>query len=914
MKTFTKLCFALLLLPAASLQAFKIDAFRLLFGIGDSHHENITYNGLDRVRISSGGVLIGFSEEAKNDIAEQNTQNDEGGFYLDELHFDAEKWIEASGKLAELRSAAAASALNENGRADAWEALGIALHILQDFYAHSNYVEYRRLIPNLPLPSFGAFAPFAGFRSQGVSGLFNTSSAGDVCNSNGLNADAGLTTGYYNFVTAYDPALADSYGWSTTAWKLAATENPFSFPLAFSSSWPNGRCVHGTDAGAGAGLNKDQRNREGFDEAFQFAISSTSEFLRLVVDEIQGSPDSIAKPAICRLFGHEPMTDCLALSGRITVSSASVRGANGQAIEGQPTQFWIEGSGLSEPFVATYGDATCTATASVNARAILECGVPTGGAMLVIRPVGWSGNLRPEAFSQSFLPVSSVPSIVVNGFGSVEQGNQGQAVGGATVVGLDTSSGTLRLPLGTRAVSDTFPFIWIANSGEGTISKLDINTGREMGRYRTGPSNVNGNPSRTTVDQNGNVWVGNRNHNTITKIGLVEADQCVDRNGNGVIETSTSSTPLAWGGSLGDGRGVSLSQDECVLQHVPLTFPGVSTPTDIRMLAIDTDNNVFAGGTNVRAIYKVNGQSGRVIDAKNTAGSFYGGFVNSQNELWAVSVIGGVQRVHHVTQALVSTLIDVGIPAYGIAGDKYGKIWVTSNIVPNFVSFEASNPSSTIRRHVQSGRTLFSPYAQGIAVDGDNVYIAGAINHNVVGHYRQRFEGGVFTGTVDLIANYVVGRSPTGVAVDGNGRVWSTNYDSNSVSRIEVGSTPAQAIVTSFPVGLTPYNYSDMTGRVVRSVTARQGTWERTFDSQQDGYIWRNIQWSFRDGLPAGTAVDVTFKAADKITDFGGLSEVSATNGADLGQGVRGRYLKIKIKLLSADPNQTPEITGLVIN
>lgn len=69
-----------------------------------------------------------------------------------------------------------------------------------------------------------------------------------------------------------------------------------------------------------------------------------------------------------------------------------------------------------------------------------------------------------------------------------------------------------------------------------------MSDGAELGRYRTGPGN--GNPSRTTVDQDGNVWVGNRNNNTITKVGLLEFGQCVDRNGDGAITTSTGGTDV----------------------------------------------------------------------------------------------------------------------------------------------------------------------------------------------------------------------------------------------------------------------------------------------------------------------------------------------------------------------------------
>ena len=45
-------------------------------------------------------------------------------------------------------------------------------------------------------------------------------------------------------------------------------------------------------------------------------------------------------------------------------------------------------------------------------------------------------------------------------------------------------------------------------------------------------------PSRTTIDQLGNCWVGNRRTGTVVKVGLLENGQWVDRNQNGVVDTS----------------------------------------------------------------------------------------------------------------------------------------------------------------------------------------------------------------------------------------------------------------------------------------------------------------------------------------------------------------------------------------
>ena len=498
-------------------------------------------------------------------------------------------------------------------------------------------------------------------------------------------------------------------------------------------------------------------------------------------------------------------------------------------------------------------------------------------------------------------------------------------------IGLDTSDGTLRLPLTVGEVDSTFPYIWIANSGEGTISKLAtrdhyrkspqtgeqelVKVGQELGRYRTGPENANGNPSRTTVDQDGNVWVGNRNNNTITKVGLFEFGNCIDRNGNGKIDTSTGKDDLKdWGGSFGDGQGFVNALDECVLQHVNLQAEGVDTPTDIRLIAIDKDNNVFAGGTGRQSIFKVNGRTGQIIKGAMTNGSFYGGLIDKNNNLWAASRITGYRMVHKVSNDLNnSEIISANLDVYGIALDKYGKIWVTNAYAPNFATFNPADIAGTLTVFSQQGRNSGGCYAQGVAVDdNDNIFIAGGhsqcASDSVVGHYKQVANGS--TTSVQFVANYQVSSGPTGVAVDGKGNVWSTDYSNNAVSRITLAADPVNAKIDTFPVGATPYNYSDMTGRTVRNITNRQGTWEAIFDGGVLNFEWKKLVWSLKNQLPQGTAVAAYAKTANSKVDLGGKQYQQVENNLPL-SGMKGQFIKIKFVLTSADSKSTPEITGI---
>lgn len=499
-------------------------------------------------------------------------------------------------------------------------------------------------------------------------------------------------------------------------------------------------------------------------------------------------------------------------------------------------------------------------------------------------------------------------------------GEGGQSLSNADVeaafevlkVGVDTSGGTLRLPVADApmAVEDTFPYIWVANSGENTISKLDTRTGVELGVYRTAPSGAAANPSRTTVDQEGNVWVGNRNSNTVVKVGLKEFGQCIDRNNNGVIDSSSGRSDIkAWTGS-----DVSGAEDECILKYVALQADGVSTPSDIRTVAIDPQNNVFVGGYYQNSLFKINGNTGALIAAANTLQGHYGGVVDKDGNLWSMS--SGSGKVQKTSPDLsTSTLIDIGHGGYGIAIDKFGKLWSTELTGGRFSTFDPTDPPGTLKVFTQSGHSD----AQGIATDdAGNVFIAGSLYGSSVGHYRQVFDSnGAFT-TVSFVANYPVGSGPTGVAVDGAGKVWSTNTGTDNVSRITLAADPANAVIENFAVGDYPYNYSDMTGRVVRNITNRQGTWEATFDAGKVGHAWGKVIWKLKQALPEGTNVEAQVKAVDAANraeakvKFGAIDYVNVVNDAQLAS-VTGQYMKLRLRLTSASLARTPEVTVIQV-
>jgi streptogramin lyase len=77
---------------------------------------------------------------------------------------------------------------------------------------------------------------------------------------------------------------------------------------------------------------------------------------------------------------------------------------------------------------------------------------------------------------------------------------------------------------------------------------------------------------------------------------------------------------------------------------------------------------------------------------------------------------------------------------YGIALDKYGKIWVTELGSTAFSTFDSTDPVGTVKVFNQTGQYS---YAQGVATDDNgDIFIAGC-GSAIVGHYKQIFINGL---------------------------------------------------------------------------------------------------------------------------------------------------------------------------
>jgi streptogramin lyase len=446
-----------------------------------------------------------------------------------------------------------------------------------------------------------------------------------------------------------------------------------------------------------------------------------------------------------------------------------------------------------------------------------------------------------------------------------------------TLVGVEHDTVHDQLQLSNESV--TLPFIWVPNSEEGTVSKVNTSDGRELGRYWTN-NTANGNPSRTTVDLQGNCWLGNRGTGTVVKIGLYEAGQCNDTNGNGIIETSndtngdgnvTGSEILPWG------------KDECVLFEILLGNSG-SGP---RGLAIDANNDLWAGTFSIAGgnkFYHINGSTGTIIAADTiniNPYSSYGALIDGNGNIWSSCLNSYVLKIDPTTKAI--TKVDLNLTSYGLGIDNKSHLFV-AGWGQNLVARIDVNPPHAVIYNPQN-----DSWCRGVAVTGDgDVWVVNSNNSDVT-----RLDNNLtWKATIDIGAgNWVV--MSTGVAVDAAGKVWACNYHDGYLHRIDPATNSidlSKLILGHMGFGVGKhYSYSDMTGSTLIGAPDN-GMWTIVYDSGIGGANWSTVSWNFLE--PGDSSITVTAASSNDGITFGPAESV--TNGVDLTV-ADGRYLKVSV-------------------
>jgi streptogramin lyase len=458
---------------------------------------------------------------------------------------------------------------------------------------------------------------------------------------------------------------------------------------------------------------------------------------------------------------------------------------------------------------------------------------------------------------------------------------------------------------------EILPFIWVPNM-EGSVSKIDTITGNEVARYKTSPfpRSDSGSPSRTTVDLEGNCWVGNRRAGTVVKIGLFEMNNWIDRNGDGICQTSRD---LNDDGAISADEILPWGEDECVLMEVVLVpgFVGTFVPgeyngtydrnnvgTAPRGLAVDSLNNLWASTYSGRKFYYIDGNTGeilRVEDFSTLNHNSYGAVIDRYGKIWSSgSSTTTLMRMDPSTTPATFNLIDFPYVVYGICLDYNDHLYLTHystmkltrvNIVTMEVEWSKDNPNLA--------------GARGLVATKDNhIWVAESGRTKVV-----RFDD---NGT--QLNLYEVGSTPTGVAVDSEGKVWACNLGNDFVSRIDP-ITDTVDLQRPIINSMGHYSYSDMTGNVVKTITTKTGTWKVIHDTLMNDAPWGKISWN--SYVPEGTELLVKVRSSNDLLTWSDWEIVE--NEVMLTTTPSGRYLEIEVTLKLLTGSESPILYDLTV-
>lgn len=524
-------------------------------------------------------------------------------------------------------------------------------------------------------------------------------------------------------------------------------------------------------------------------------------------------------------------------------------------------------------------------------------------------------------------------------------GATGWDVDGGDAAGVEVDpSGELTL---STSRTETF-FAWIANTAFATVSRLDTRDGTQAAEYdsvlRDGTNGAappgeeclterrGGNcPSRTAVDLRGAVYVANRaffQQGTVTKIAGIESD-CVDRDGNGVIDTSRDRD--------GDGvieRGVPgeyLGQrDECLLWTVDVG----GTNGVPRAIAVDASGTVWVGLHEERRVVQLDPETGRELRSvslpRTTSGGFrpYGAAADGRGNVWfveagtgtIVSVVSATGRLGRLETA-PTRLRDCN-GSYGIAVDARDRVWIAGFLCPVVFRYDQDSrtwreidlPDAGVTRGVaadRDGRVYVTSSHEYIRVlPGGSVDVGPSISRVTI----LDADTGAVSRTIGTPSRPLPGLATTGVGLDSAGFLWLVNQESSTATRVD----PRTGASREFPTGISPYTYSDFTGYALRTFTAPNGYYRTIVPGCAVGPTeWEIVTWDAT--VPAGTRVELRARTASSVAELAGTPWVGpyTSRPTDLASppGPLGpqRYMEIEIQLFSDGGARSPSIDDLVV-
>lgn len=474
------------------------------------------------------------------------------------------------------------------------------------------------------------------------------------------------------------------------------------------------------------------------------------------------------------------------------------------------------------------------------------------------------------------------------------------------------------------------PFIWIANSGEGTESKINVNTNLEVARYCTYPG-CNGDPSRSTVSLQGDAVIANRaayyGFAVPTRASAVkiagDKSRCVDRNGNGQIDTNESPGPVP--AQFRWPVGQKDSPDECVLWLTDLSKDRNGNPANTLPRAASFDSTIAPDGTlstyvyiglfNTSEVLRLDAKTGAIVKRIPVPSiNPYGLVTDKDGNIW----IRGGQLVR-IDVKNNDTVTSYGEACgYGITADARGYIYTSGG---NCVArIDAANPGAGLETYTVPG----SGSLRGLALDSKyNLWIAdtdrGLFHVDASKAIRQGMT------LVRQVQPRGASQYYLGIGMDVNEHPWivsTGNYNLGVPGGVGMVHhvNPTDYTSVGVAAGLDPYTYSDMTGVQLRIAGTPFGIYRHTFKSDCAPLktTWTEVTYDL--DTPAGTKIEISSRGAGNLQAldtalFGPATSIPPAVAGPIipaiAEGVDNAYLQLQFKMTTDAQNKTPLVKNL---
>ncbi len=468
--------------------------------------------------------------------------------------------------------------------------------------------------------------------------------------------------------------------------------------------------------------------------------------------------------------------------------------------------------------------------------------------------------------------------------------------------------------------------IWIANSQQGSVSRVDTRTREEEARYYTGPADeATGygfgygggdthsalNPSRTSVNFWGDVVVGNRNFGGQPSVSKVLGSGCPDADRDGVVETSTGRDDLlewethddwadeciAWHTDVGNASGIARAiavQERAGLDGLMAEYAWIGIYSDMRYYEIDALSGEITGE-----------------EANCSPCTPYGAAIDRDGVLWSACLSQNMCHFDTEDTSDVEVLLMPSGSNYGITVDQNGDVWLGGTVTRYA---PADEEWTTVPIGACDGFGFGGGlYGTGIASDGNgSIWVGGCSTGSVCRIDSESLE------CTQIMAN----NGSYGMAVDFDGYVWGIGMGQNNAAVIDPEDESVELVLNDCAGGggyyggtgclVNPYTYSDMTGFQLRNATDPFGEYTIAFEGCGAGATtWTAI--SFEAETPVGSAIQFSVRTHDDLALLGaqpwvviGTTEPLESPApildaiAAAGQ-AQGNYIEVQARLMSLD-------------